>query len=938
MKVCVYAIVKNESKNVEKFMVWAKHADLVLIGDTGSEDNTKELFSKYDNVKVIDVHLDFWRFDEARNRVLNEIPEDYDICVSADLDEVMKPIDQWINIVKKYWIDGVNRLEYRYQGSPTVVFLRSKIHSKKDFIWKYAVHEEIEPIFSDTENKKYVPELFLIHNQDGTKSRPYLDLLKITVEEFPQNSQRSFWYMRELVWAKKYDEAIIEGNRFLTISNPVWFELGAVYRYLGDCYFAKGDNKNAEKHLILGCGYEDSPESWTALSRYYYNIKDWVFCYFAALKSFFRRDNKCNHYLCNKDDHLKIPLDMLSVSGYYAGFKEQSKNFMEMLIKLYPNVERYKENYKHIFGGEYKEEKTPEVKKNDPEVKEKTPEVGTNVKRLYKWAKEVNVAFYHRSIVDVNSEPTNLSSLDEFVEYCRIEKLYDLESDEILEEGLYNLAFCYNAIDVFSIPQEKVKLYISALLKIANTLIISFSIEDSHANNQKFDILKNILKENGSILQEEIFTNWVAFVVQTKRELVFPKNMAIVANGPAEKDTGNGGKIDAFDNVLRMNNFHIDDEWSKDYGTKVTHWASSMFLNIEHRDFDFKNVYVCASERTLEKSPDTPIYLTYQKNKERLEEYKDKLHYIPEKYMENLWRIHYNPSTGLILLYWMYRELGYIPRENLFGFSFFDAGQDHHYFGYKYFEKGFVDKKHTGSQEKAIVSNILTRRTQSFHIPKVLNFIWVGSGIPKWAEELIDQFKKLNLDYKIKIHGEKILDPDYREIYERVSDFATKSDLLRISALKKYGGWYFDCDYIPLQSIGNIYQNYPSLCDTGCFLTRQHHHEESKVIANGCIGVAKDSWFLREAHNYIMQHSQNDDIKRTTFGPTMTTTIYKKNPDKITISKINDFYPVNDRQKCALYYKILSENNFSEEKRKELFDGLSNPLFCHLWMGGKTEI
>ena len=40
MKICVYAISKNEEMFVERFCAAAKDADMILIADTGSTDAT----------------------------------------------------------------------------------------------------------------------------------------------------------------------------------------------------------------------------------------------------------------------------------------------------------------------------------------------------------------------------------------------------------------------------------------------------------------------------------------------------------------------------------------------------------------------------------------------------------------------------------------------------------------------------------------------------------------------------------------------------------------------------------------------------------------------------------------------------------------------------------------------------------------------------------
>ncbi len=46
MKICVYAISKNEASFVEQFCESAQDADLILIADTGSTDETVKLGSR----------------------------------------------------------------------------------------------------------------------------------------------------------------------------------------------------------------------------------------------------------------------------------------------------------------------------------------------------------------------------------------------------------------------------------------------------------------------------------------------------------------------------------------------------------------------------------------------------------------------------------------------------------------------------------------------------------------------------------------------------------------------------------------------------------------------------------------------------------------------------------------------------------------------------
>ena len=89
MKIIVYAICKNESKFVSRWVNSMKEADEIYVLDTGSVDDTKEKLEEL-GVKVTQTILDPFRFDTARNLALDLVPLDADLCISTDLDEVFE--------------------------------------------------------------------------------------------------------------------------------------------------------------------------------------------------------------------------------------------------------------------------------------------------------------------------------------------------------------------------------------------------------------------------------------------------------------------------------------------------------------------------------------------------------------------------------------------------------------------------------------------------------------------------------------------------------------------------------------------------------------------------------------------------------------------------------------------------------------------------------
>ena len=86
MKLCVYAICKNEKKFVDKWLNNMSEADYIVVLDTGSTDGTYEILQADPRVtRVEQLIIDPWRFDVARNESLNLVSEDTDICVCIDL-------------------------------------------------------------------------------------------------------------------------------------------------------------------------------------------------------------------------------------------------------------------------------------------------------------------------------------------------------------------------------------------------------------------------------------------------------------------------------------------------------------------------------------------------------------------------------------------------------------------------------------------------------------------------------------------------------------------------------------------------------------------------------------------------------------------------------------------------------------------------------------
>lgn len=140
MKIVVYAICKNEEQFVDRWMDSMSEADEIVVLDTGSSDDTVQRLRDRGARVEVEV-ISPWRFDVARNRSMDLVPEDADICVCTDLDEVFHP--GWRALLEAAWRPGDSQAVSRYtwsfnpDGSEGVVFWYEKIHARHGWRWTH---------------------------------------------------------------------------------------------------------------------------------------------------------------------------------------------------------------------------------------------------------------------------------------------------------------------------------------------------------------------------------------------------------------------------------------------------------------------------------------------------------------------------------------------------------------------------------------------------------------------------------------------------------------------------------------------------------------------------------------------------------------------------------------------------------------------------------
>ena len=261
-KICVYAISKNEEKFVDRWVKSMNEADKIFVLDTGSTDNTVQKLKSHDVDVKVEI-IDPWRFDVARNKSLDMIPDDYDICVCTDLDEVF--VSGWRKKLENIWNNNITRVAYNYNwlldenNNPKVNFYIEKIHNRKDYKWSHPVHEILDYIGNNRENKIYTDEITLNHYPDSTKSRgSYLSLLELSVNEDPNDDRNMHYLGREYMYYGKWNEAIDTLINHLKLPKATWKdERCASMRFIARCY--KNLNRYEEARMWLDKAINEAP-------------------------------------------------------------------------------------------------------------------------------------------------------------------------------------------------------------------------------------------------------------------------------------------------------------------------------------------------------------------------------------------------------------------------------------------------------------------------------------------------------------------------------------------------------------------------------------------------------------------------------------------------------------------------------------------------------
>lgn len=354
MKIAVYAISKNEEKFARRWMKSMREADGIFVADTGSTDNTVKILKEM-GATVETRIIDPWRFDKARNESLKLVPDDYDICVCTDLDEIFT--EGWRKELEKSWIQGVTtRARYKYVWSfnedetPGTSFWYEKIHARKGFKWVHPVHEVLARTDGGKDIYTTVYTMRLDHHPDNTKSRgQYLALLEMSVKEEPNDDRNMHYLGREYMFNGQWDKCITTLKKHLEMPQATWAdERSASMRYIARAYINKNDLDSAARWQLRAIA--EAPylrEGYIEAAQLAYRQENWIKVFYMvieALKITTRPETYINEAFCWNE----TVYDLGAIAAYNLGLYDIALEYAQTAYKMNPQNPRLKSNFDYI--------------------------------------------------------------------------------------------------------------------------------------------------------------------------------------------------------------------------------------------------------------------------------------------------------------------------------------------------------------------------------------------------------------------------------------------------------------------------------------------------------------------------------------------------------------------------------------------------------------
>ena len=224
-------------------------------------------------------------------------------------------------------------------------------------------------------------------------------------------------------------------------------------------------------------------------------------------------------------------------------------------------------------------------------------------------------------------------------------------------------------------------------------------------------------------------------------------------------------------------------------------------------------------------------------------------------------------------------------------------------------------------------------------IPKVIHFVWVsddGQPPPDWGAQNMDAFRRLNPWHEIRVHGADSLRPEYRRLYDVADKGCQKADLIRLSVLREFGGWYWDLDFMPFRPLADIESAY-MLDGSTMFVSRQQGNLNPRwTHANAPLAVGLN-WPGWPVVDQVLADRQ-PPLQYCDLGPRLILDIMDGRPHLFTVAGADWVFPAPTRKAGAVWKRLQGGARLDHVRTLCPGTGGQLPFAMHLWAGNKRTI
>lgn len=340
VKLSLCMIVKDEQAVLARCLASAAElADEIVIADTGSRDNTKEIAKSFTD-KVFDFA---WEddFSAARNFSFSKATGDYVMWLDADDVIEESELKGFLALKAALETERPDTVMCRYNtafnedGSPAFTYYRERILRRTpDLNWEGIVHECIAP-----RGKIVYADCAISHKKTRAGDpRRNLEIYQKAISRGHTCSAREkYYYGRELYYNRLYREAacVLED----ALLDPALWKVNAAEacELLGDCYLYLRETEKALAAVFRAFSYGvPRAETLCAAGNIFKLKRDYESaCYWYSLAA--ETPAARTDGFSRPEYRDFVPALELSVCCYHLGLYEDAKRFHEKAKALRPN-------------------------------------------------------------------------------------------------------------------------------------------------------------------------------------------------------------------------------------------------------------------------------------------------------------------------------------------------------------------------------------------------------------------------------------------------------------------------------------------------------------------------------------------------------------------------------------------------------------------------